>query len=412
MMFAGMGKAELTPPMGVELAGYGYYLNRRAAQVLDPLYARALYVKTDAEKWLLVSCEVLGLSRQIVDEVKRALYEKGLSDAQIMIVSIHTHTGPALKYHEGCGGVDPEFVKTVAGKIIRACLEAIGDARPVTALYGAFSPLMGDYAYNRACPEGPVDHMVRGFILKRGGARPIAAASFACHAVSRGRVSGVSADYPGALNALLEKRGYEPIYLNGLCGDIDPFVAPEQDRDERLNAFAAAIETAFFKNLTSLSLTLSAGRLSFTLLHEKVTREQIRSAADAAVARAGGETEAAAHVARIWEKEMLEKFDRLEFQEEISVSFTKLGDRLVLALPFEGFTQIGVHLRERLNAPETMVLGCAEELLGYLPTRDDIKRGAYAALESTFLYKRLPPLPGEAERLSDSLANELCPKEI
>ena len=55
----------------------------------------------------------------------------------------------------------------------------------------------------------------------------------------------------------------------------------------------------------------------------------------------------------------------------------------------------------------SMVLGCAEELLGYLPTKDDIARGAYAALESTFLYKRLPVVPGEAERLGEELGNGL-----
>ena len=50
---------------------------------------------------------------------------------------------------------------------------------------------------------------------------------------------------------------------------------------------------------------------------------------------------------------------------------------------------------------DALVLGCAEELLGYLPTRDNISRGTYAALESTFLYKRLPVVPGEAERLGE-----------
>ena len=54
-----------------------------------------------------------------------------------------------------------------------------------------------------------------------------------------------------------------------------------------------------------------------------------------------------------------------------------------------------------------MILGCAEELLGYLPTRDDISRGTYAALESTFLYKRLPVVPGEAERLGEAVGKAL-----
>jgi hypothetical protein len=53
------------------------------------------------------------------------------------------------------------------------------------------------------------------------------------------------------------------------------------------------------------------------------------------------------------------------------------------------------------------MLGCGEELLGYLPTRDDIAREAYAALESTFLYKRLPVVPGEAERLGEETGRRL-----
>ena len=76
---------------------------------------------------------------------------------------------------------------------------------------------------------------------------------------------------------------------------------------------------------------------------------------------------------------------------------------MVLALPFEGFTLIGQEVRRILGRPDSMVLGCGEELLGYLPTKDDIDRGAYAALETTFLYKRLPVVPGEAERLGEEM---------
>ena len=402
-----MGKCELTPPLGVELAGYGYYLGRKATAVLDPLYARALYAETENEKWMLVSCEVLGLSQDIVDAVCAALQKQGFAHRQIMLVSIHTHTGPALKYHEGCGAVAPAYQKTVAQKILSSCAQALADARPVTALKGAYAKLEGDFAYNRACETGPLDEYVRGFVFERGKEKPLAVASYACHAVSRGRVSGISADYPGALNALLEKDGFASMYINGLCGDIDPFVAPKQDRNERLSGFAAAIRRAFFENLTALPLTLSTGRLPYALSMQPVTREAIHLAADGAVSRAGGENEPAARVARIWEKEMLEKYEHLKFQEEIEVSFAKLGNRLVLALPFEGFTQIGFNVRRRLCAQDAIVLGCAEELLGYLPTRDDIARGAYAALESTFLYKRLPVVPGEAERLGEKLADEL-----
>ena len=35
---------------------------------------------------------------------------------------------------------------------------------------------------------------------------------------------------------------------------------------------------------------------------------------------------------------------------------------------------------------------------------DDFERESYAAKESMFLYRRLPPVPGEAERLAEQLA--------
>ena len=110
-MRAGFGKAELTPPLGVELAGYGYYLQRRAAAVTDPLYARALLLEQGEQRALLVSCEVLGLSRPVCDAVIRHAREAlGCAEAAVTIVSVHTHTGPAIQYHEGCGEVNEAYV--------------------------------------------------------------------------------------------------------------------------------------------------------------------------------------------------------------------------------------------------------------------------------------------------------------
>ena len=86
-MRAGFGKAELTPPLGVELAGYGYYLQRRAAAVADPLYARALLLEQGEQRALLVSCEVLGLSRPVCDAVIRHAREAlGCAEAAVTIV--------------------------------------------------------------------------------------------------------------------------------------------------------------------------------------------------------------------------------------------------------------------------------------------------------------------------------------
>ena len=164
---------------------------------------------------------------------------------------------------------------------------------------------------------------------------------------------------------------------------------------------------AFAANETPLPLTMEAGQLPFTLHMTNVKEEEIIGAAAHAVEIAGGPEMPAARVALTWKQEMLAKLSNLSDTEDITCKYLILGGVPVLAVPFEGFTQIGMDIRRLCGREDAMVLGCAEELLGYLPTKDDIRRGTYAALESTFLYKRLPVVPGEAERLGEAMGTAL-----
>ena len=394
-MRAGFGKSELTPPMGVELAGYGYYLGRCAQSVRDPLYARAVLIEDGSERALIICCDLLGLSRGVCADVFAYAASLGIPQERVIIVSIHTHTGPTIKYHEGCGFVSDAYVETVAPRICRAIDAACADLDEVTSLDFVFEPFEGNHIYNRTIKNGPVDRCVRGFTFRRKARSPIAAVSAACHGVFRGRVTAVSADFAGEICRILDAQGMQTIYLNGLCGDIDP----TKQNDALLGSFAALVSDLFQRKSRPLPMTLFGETFPFTLQLIPVTTDDIREAANRAVAAAGGEDIPAARVARTWEKEMLEKFASLEVQEDITAKLLLLGGVPILALPFEGFTQIGMDVRRLCGREDALVLGCAEELLGYLPTKDDISRGTYAALESTFLYKRLPVIPGEAERL-------------
>jgi len=225
----------------------------------------------------------------------------------------------------------------------------------------------------------------------------------ACHGVFRGRKTAVSADFAGEVNRLMEAKGCRSIYLNGLCGDIDPW----KPTDARLCEFAQIVVDAFTAGEQPLPLTMEAGELPFTLKLTSVTEEEIRGAAAHAVEIAGGADKPAARVALTWEKEMLAKLADLRETEEITCKYLLLGGVPVVAFPFEGFTMIGQEVRRIIGREDGLMLGCGEELLGYLPTRDDIAREAYAALESTFLYKRLPVVPGEAERLGQDMGHAL-----
>lgn len=402
-MRAGYGKTEITPPLGVELAGYGYYLKRRATRVDDPLFVRAVALEDRGRTYVVVSCDILGLNRSIVGRVRAGLLQKhAIPPSHVLIVSIHTHTAAPAIAHEGCGEVCPEYVETLPGAILAACEDALSDMRRVTALRFSMGRLDAPYAYNRAAEDGPVDDCARGFLLSRSERAPIALISYACHPVCRGRSTGVSADYPGRVCRMAEEKGVLPVYLNGLCGDIDPLT---REDGARIDAFAAAILSALTDEM-ELPMRVFGGEVADEIRLLPVSREDIESAAERAASRPDA-IPGADRVARAWEREMLSKFDDLPSREPISVHYLVLGGVPVAALPFEGFCAIGQKIRDVLGDTRALTLGCADELLGYLPTRDDIARGAYAALESTFLYHRLPVLPGEAERLGRELGARL-----
>lgn len=408
MMLAGFGKAELTPPLGVELAGYGYYLARRALRVEDPTFARAVALERDGTVYLLISCDILGLNREIAAQVRQEMQlHHGIIPERVTLVSIHTHSAAPAIYHEGCGEVDADYVRTIAPTIIRACEAALEDRREVTGLRFSCTDIGGDYVYNRACAGGPVDRMVRAFFVTRRDAPELALISFPCHAVCNGKTTGISADYPGQVCRLMqEKTGAEPMFINGLCGDIDPLPCGPENRQAQRARFAGAIVKAACADKQPLPMTVTGGCLHEMLRLMPVTLASIHEAADRAAGREqaipGGD-----RVARVWEQEMVRRFDTLDGQEPIDVHYLTLGGVPVVALPFEGFTDIGRLIRREAWDQRAVTLGCADQLLGYLPTRDDIERGAYAALESTFLYKRLPVRPGEAERLGVQIGRRL-----
>lgn len=406
-MRAGFGKVEITPPLGVELAGYGYYLHRTADEVLDPLFVRAAAFEQVGERFLLVSCDCLGLSREIVGDVESVLERDFHIPADhVTLVSIHTHTGPAMKYHGGCGEVSPDYTRAVPGKIAEACLTALDDLKEVTDLRFFRAPIGKQWAYNRACADNPVDGQTRFFRIDRQDAPPMTLASYACHAVCQGSIRGVSADYPGRVCANLEARGFQALYLNGACGDIDPVRCAQKERHARLRGFADTICQGMEGEGVSLPLTVSGSQVEASLRLQPLSSEDIRRMADAANEK---ETDppGGGRVARAWEQEMLETFDPKKTEEAFHVRYLVLGGVLVAALPFETYTLTGMLIRKALGNDDALVLGCAEEMLGYLPTMDDYDRGSYASKDAFFLYRRVPTLRGEAERLGGELGEKL-----
>src|SRR5687767_4603721 len=89
----GITTQNITPKLGIPLAGY--YSERGANGVHDPLNAKVILLESDGVKAALVSLDLIGTLRSTVDEARALIGQQtGLPGKNVMISATHSHTGP------------------------------------------------------------------------------------------------------------------------------------------------------------------------------------------------------------------------------------------------------------------------------------------------------------------------------
>src|SRR5437879_5708992 len=92
---AGAAWVDITPKLGTPMAGY--YSERGAEGVHDPLKAKALVLEANGVKAALVSLDLISTLRSTVEEARRMIEEEtGISGKNVMISATHSHTGPVF----------------------------------------------------------------------------------------------------------------------------------------------------------------------------------------------------------------------------------------------------------------------------------------------------------------------------
>jgi hypothetical protein len=94
-MKAGFGRADITPRVGVELSGFGPFLCRHSIGIRDRLWARAVAFEEKGRTVLLISCDLIGVTLAITEQVRARIRTRaGLDDDAILVCATHTHSGP------------------------------------------------------------------------------------------------------------------------------------------------------------------------------------------------------------------------------------------------------------------------------------------------------------------------------
>ena len=224
MLKAGMSRVDITPPLGLELAGYPHY-PRNNTGFHDPLYAACMYLNNGEQEVAMVTLDLLFFSKKHVATVRRLANEKcGIKEQNIMISCSHTHSGPwasgrlDIESLEAGKEQPKEYVEELIKDITDIICEAKNNSFNAyftsgTAVCGAESGIGG----HRRIPGGPHDPLVSVMAVKdeSENVRGIMV-NYTLHPTFIHEWSNVcTADYPCYLKKQLEE--LEPSALVGFA---------------------------------------------------------------------------------------------------------------------------------------------------------------------------------------------------
>lgn len=398
----GYGERTITPPLGVDLAGYGFYLERRAESVLDDLVCRAVCVRAGGRALLLIACDLIGFTVEEADAIRAALAAAhGLPRQAVLLAATHTHCGPATQPMPGLGEVDEPYMARLRGLVAEAAAEAVASARPAgfARALEAIEPL----GYNRRRKDfRGVDNVLKAVVFTTAERR-LYLLNYACHAVVFGRRRHVSADWPGAVVREIEKAGDRAVVFQGFCGDIDPVLQMNrwgEGTPDDLGDIADLVRRRLAR--AGRYAARPAGQVVLAAREDRIDipltvpgKRAIERQA-AAFARTYAQFPGADRFAEDWRRRALEAAPAMRRDpavRNVPVQALAIGGLRMAALPGEFFSEIGLKLRRTFDP--LLPVGYANGNIGYIPTdRDYRDRTDYACYCAPMFYGLFPFAPG------------------
>jgi len=403
MLRAGTAEMVITPPLGVELQGYGTNLDRRSTDVHDDLMAQALVLDDGQTQTALITVDLMGVSVEFTQLVRRQIEKQtAILAANVMLACSHSHTAAGTLPNRGIGRVDAQYTRILVRYLAGVVAAAAAKLEPVHLSVGR-----GEHAtlaWNRVGRE-LVDPSVDVLhVEKESGGTLALVVHYACHPVMLGPKSEVSADYPWALRQYLKTKypGSVVLFANGTCGDIDPAsnrtVWGKATFDDVMQAGAALgkdAEKALSSAKAIKNPQIHARQTVLTVHYDIPPIENIRAKiADYDAKSRGKITPKEVTLMRHWrnyyrdlEKRLLA--GKLPKQEDAELQVITIGDSLaLLAIPAEVFTRQGIELRSISSFANTWPVCYANGLYGYFSPREDFEVNGYGATIAPSVFDR------------------------
>ena len=250
---AGFARVDITPPMGSFMPGY--FKDRRAKEVLDPLQINCVAFSDGKATAFVMQVDTEGISDAVADRMRDAIVKSTRVDRNAILVhASHTHDGGYLAMHIGkdasgkpvypknATDVDRIYVDMCVTRAADVAAAAIRDLAPATLSYqrsvakrisfgrrylmkdGKVRTNPGTGNPDIVRPAGtPPDETVQVLRIDREGTLPICVINFQCHPDVVGGET-ITADWPGLTRTVFEAAtmgGARCMVINGTQGDVN-----------------------------------------------------------------------------------------------------------------------------------------------------------------------------------------------
>lgn len=398
-LLAGFGRAEITPPVGLDLTGFIARENP-SDEVLDPLYARAVALEVGDGRLLIVSIDCLGLDIWLRDVLRcRLSVETGVEPHAITLWCTHTHSGPATVALYGCGEQDLDYLcGGFADGVSQAARKASLELVPVRARWGAVDGHQW-HEYRRPKDHGPSDeglvqHQLQALWLDGSDGRALGCLWFYTAHPTILCSKAISADWVGAAARMIEENGScVAIFGQGCAGDVGPIKEGEpREAIECMGAAVGAAVRALAESAETIAIDRARAATQTVDLPLQAPPSQSWFAEREDELRQQAEQQEPGIGRRItlamadWAQRYATHQAPTKVKAEVQLM--RLGPLVFASLPFEPLSAVGHAIRERLG-DRAVVVGFANGCHSYLAPADQYRVGGYE-IDEAYRYYNLP----------------------
>jgi len=404
----GLADVKITPPVGTPMAGFSARQGLSRG-VHDDLFVRALVMTREEVSVALVTCEVIGVGKPLVEEIRRrAAQQTDLRPDRILISATHTHSGPEVR---------GEYEELLTKSAVDSITQAWRLRRP--RLIGTGTAYhRGWVGMNRRRLDGgfsPVDKEIPILtVTDRRGRAEAVLFNYACHPACLGPDNLlITADWPHFVSDKIKRQlgtSVKVLFFQGTQGNINTGYSAG------LSAIGVPIPTRTFEYAREVGEVIAGAVLAklpeipkqpegpLKSLQETVgleyylpsTLEEARAKLEEArrqleqVERGSAPLPHlhAARVNRAFAEYSLRRLERnlaareREYPAEIQVF--RIGDAGFVSFPGEFFVEVGLEVKKRSPFRTTFCLGLANDNLGYIPTEESYAEGGYEVAVARF----------------------------